>query len=77
MPISIAFLTRLWNSCSSEVVVDNLVKNLLSVAFDGVLPNISKPQQYLRIGLVFYFSDKSVKVGIRSTCIAMKALINV
>ena len=61
----------------NEVVVDSLVKNLLSVAVDGVLPNTLKPQQYLRIGLVFNFSDKSVKVGIRSTCIAINALINV
>ena len=66
----------MWNSCSSEVVVDSLVKNLLSVAVDGVLPNTLKTQQYLRIGLVFNFSDKSVKVGIRSTCIAINALIN-
>lgn len=47
----------LWNSFSSEIVIDNLVRNLLSVAGDGVLPNTSKPQQHLRIWLVFNLYD--------------------
>lgn len=66
----------LWNSFSSEIVIDNLVRNLLSVAGDGILPNTSKPQQYLRIWLVFNLYDKSINVGIRSTCIAINALSN-